>query len=68
VRIAAKVAADKEAHPERFCPAYRCLWRTDGSYCPRHDPPSPPPVKYEKPEKWSDEWIEEMDSPMWRDR
>jgi hypothetical protein len=25
--IAAKVAAEKAAHPERFCPVPRCLWR-----------------------------------------
>jgi DNA-directed RNA polymerase specialized sigma24 family protein len=37
MRIAAQVARDKELHPERFCPAHRCLWRTgDGSRCPRH--------------------------------
>jgi len=33
----AKVAADKLVHPDRYCPAPRCLWRTgDGSRCPRH--------------------------------
>jgi hypothetical protein len=47
MNIQAKVAIDKEKHPERFCPARRCLWRTaklnhatgereDGGYCPRH--------------------------------
>lgn len=35
--IQAKVALDKERHPERYCPHKRCLWRTDGGYCPRHD-------------------------------
>jgi len=36
--IQAKVAQDKENHPEQFCPAHRCLWRTggNGDYCPRH--------------------------------
>jgi hypothetical protein len=45
----AKVAIEKREHPERFCPAYRCLWRTaklnhatglreGGGYCPRHKP------------------------------
>ena len=28
MNVAAKVAAEKEAHPERFCPVKRCLWRT----------------------------------------
>ncbi len=36
--VAAKVAANKEQHPERFCPVKRCLWRTGGPYCPRHEP------------------------------
>jgi hypothetical protein len=27
VRIAAKVAAEKAEHPERFCSVPRCLWR-----------------------------------------
>jgi hypothetical protein len=45
----AKVVIEKREHPERFCPAYRCLWRTaklnhsadmreGGGYCPRHKP------------------------------
>ena len=34
---AAKVAQDKAKHPEKFCPAPRCLWRTGtGEVCPRH--------------------------------
>ncbi len=44
----AKVAIEKSEHPERFCPALRCLWRTAklnhatgerefGGYCPRHN-------------------------------
>lgn len=33
---AASVASNKERHPERYCPAKRCLWRTGGTYCPRH--------------------------------
>lgn len=28
MRIAAKVAAEKALHPERFCSVPRCLWRT----------------------------------------
>lgn len=36
MNIQAKVALDKQKHPERFCPTPRCLWRTDGSHCPRH--------------------------------
>jgi hypothetical protein len=43
----AKVAQDKAQHPERYCPAPRCLWKTSklnhytqvhegGGYCPRH--------------------------------
>jgi hypothetical protein len=38
-QVAAKVAATKEQHPERFCPVHRCLWNTaraGGGYCPRH--------------------------------
>lgn len=27
---------NKEAHPELYCP--KCLWKTGGGYCPRHDP------------------------------
>ena len=34
--VAAKVAANKQKHPERFCPVPRCLWRTGGGRCPRH--------------------------------
>lgn len=34
--IQAKVAQDKENHPDYFCPIGRCLWRTGGGYCPRH--------------------------------
>jgi hypothetical protein len=48
----AKVAIEKREHPERFCPAHRCLWRTaklnhstgareGGGYCPRHKPTAP---------------------------
>lgn len=36
--VAANVAANKERHPENYCPTNRCLWRTGGGYCPRHDP------------------------------
>ena len=36
--IQVTVALDKERHPERYCPARRCLWRTGGGYCPRHVP------------------------------
>ena len=43
----AKVALDKQKHPEHFCPVARCLWRTakldhttqtysGGGYCTRH--------------------------------
>lgn len=35
---ASKVAATKEAHPERYCPTKRCLWHTgNGHLCPRHE-------------------------------
>jgi hypothetical protein len=37
-QVAAKVAANKEKHPERYCRAPKCLWRTGGGYCPRHTP------------------------------
>jgi hypothetical protein len=48
----AKIAVDKQKHPERFCPVLRCLWRVvkldpwtqtyslrpncPSGYCPRH--------------------------------
>ena len=35
---AAKVAQYKEKNPHLYCPRHRCLWRTDGGYCPRHQP------------------------------
>lgn len=28
----------KEKSPEKFCPIVRCLYRTDGSFCPKHKP------------------------------
>lgn len=37
---AAKVAQSKAKHPERYCPTNGCLYRTDGSQCPRHKTPS----------------------------
>lgn len=27
---------NKEAHPERFCPDERCLWRLSSGPCPKH--------------------------------
>ena len=33
---AAKVAQHKQKKPELYCPALRCLWRTNGGYCSRH--------------------------------
>lgn len=43
MRIAAKVRLEKEAHPARFCPDKRCLWRIRRaddwkvlSPCPKH--------------------------------
>lgn len=34
-----KVALEKQAHPERFCPHPKCLWRTEtGAQCIRHQP------------------------------
>lgn len=33
---AAWAAQNKVKHPELYCPAKRCLWRTGGGYCPRH--------------------------------
>jgi hypothetical protein len=37
-RIAAKVAESKRLHPERYCPAPHCLWRTCHGFkmCPKH--------------------------------
>jgi len=39
MNVQAKVALDKQKRPERFCPHQRCLWRTNGGYCPRHKSP-----------------------------
>ena len=47
MNIQAKIAIDKQKHPERYCPGPRCLWKTTklnhvtqvhegGGYCPRH--------------------------------
>jgi hypothetical protein len=36
--VAAQVATHKRLYPERYCPVARCLWRTGGGYCPRHEP------------------------------
>jgi hypothetical protein len=52
VTTTVKVALEKQAHPERFCPFNHCVWRTSkrnpetgardgGGYCPRHRPPEP---------------------------
>jgi hypothetical protein len=40
-KTAAKVALNKAAHPEQYCPKHRCLWHTGGGYCPRHAPIKP---------------------------
>lgn len=48
MNIQAKVAINKQKHPERFCPVPRCLWKTaklnhktqlheGGGHCPHHD-------------------------------
>lgn len=31
-----KVALRKQEHPEEYCPVKKCLWRTGGGRCPRH--------------------------------
>lgn len=54
MHIQARVALNKQKHPERFCPHPRCLWRTaklnhatqtytGGGYCPRHGQSNPKP-------------------------
>ena len=35
-QVAVKVAKQKAGRPELYCPVPRCLWRTNGGYCPRH--------------------------------
>ena len=35
-RVAAKVAQHKTKHPELYCSASKCLYRTGGGNCPRH--------------------------------
>jgi hypothetical protein len=37
-QTAMRVAQNKAKRPELYCPASRCLWRTGGGYCPRHQP------------------------------
>jgi hypothetical protein len=42
-RVAMTIAGDKAQHPERYCPARRCLWKTaevgpDGEYILNADP------------------------------
>lgn len=50
MNVNAKVAIDKQKHPERYCPELRCLWKTaklnretqtyeGGGRCPRHGGP-----------------------------
>ena len=41
---ASKVAENKRQHPEYYCPVPRCLWRTGGGRCPRHQLVSEPAV------------------------
>jgi hypothetical protein len=52
MNVQAKVAIEKQEHPERYCPVKRCLWKTSvpndngngyhvhpsypDGYCPRH--------------------------------
>jgi len=42
--VQVKTAIEKRDHPEKFCPAKRCLWRTGGGYCPRHRHLAPAPT------------------------
>jgi len=58
MNVQAKVAIEKQKHPERFCPVHRCLWRAvkldhetqtyslrpdcPGGYCLRHAGSRPP--------------------------
>lgn len=37
MRTAAKVAERKRERPAEYCPHPKCLWRTGGGFCPRHD-------------------------------
>ena len=39
--IQAKVALDKERHPERYCPVRRCLWRSYGALSQTQMPLAP---------------------------
>jgi hypothetical protein len=34
--IAARVRKEKEQHPERYCRAKSCLFRTPNEFCDRH--------------------------------
>jgi hypothetical protein len=62
-QVAAKVAANKEKHPERYCPAPQCLWRTGGGYCPRHTPATKPvitPANDSRPELVGAAWVQKQ--------
>lgn len=42
-QVAVTISGDKAQHPERYCPARRCLWKTaevgpDGEYILNADP------------------------------
>jgi hypothetical protein len=65
MNVQAKIALEKQAHPERFCPVTHCLWRTaklnhatgereGGGYCPRHKPIEP---RVAKPKSTVMDWI-----------
>jgi hypothetical protein len=57
-RIAAKVAADKEKHPEKYCKNKKCLYKTDDEYCPKHTTTKNSTLKesYKYNEKYKQGW------------
>ena len=69
MRIAAKVAARKQQHPELYCAVPRCLYRTDDEYCPNHRRQvlgfSAAPSPFDDPE-WRRQDTERSDNHPWR--
>ena len=52
--VAAKVAKNKAAHPERYCSRKGCLWALRSGPCPKHDPAEREFVKAFTPNKYGE--------------
>jgi hypothetical protein len=55
---AAKVRQAKEAHPELYCPNARCLWRTGGGHCPRHETAAEAAEQLSRDERHHDDLVD----------